>query len=377
MTAAGGRGGPVGTTLDALLDPALGDPPVADAPPERRGLAREDVRMLVARSPDDLRHRRARSLPAVLRPGDLLVLNTSDTLPAGLDGVTGSGERVRVHLSTPDPAAGLTPAEALDRRRSWWVVELRAPVPVRPGGPAVASAPVRADRAGTLVRLAGATLRVDAAYPRPRVADSRLWTAELVTPEPLLGWLATHGGPIRYPYVSAPWPLSAYRTPYADTPGSAEMPSAGRALTGAVLRRLRARGVRLADLVLHCGVSSPEAHEPPFAEWYSVPESTAQAVAEARRDGRRVVAVGTTVVRALETTGGAAGSGWTDLVVTPERGVSTVDGVLTGWHEPRGSHLHLLRALAGADLLAASYRAALRERYLWHEFGDLHLLLPD
>jgi S-adenosylmethionine:tRNA ribosyltransferase-isomerase len=260
-------------------------------------------------------------------------------------------------------------------------VELRAPLPGgagrRRGGPATASTPVRADRTGTLVRLAGATLRVDASYPRPGVADSRLWSGELATPEPLLDWLTANGGPIRYPYVSAPWPLSAYRTPYADTPGSAEMPSAGRALTGPVLRRLRGRGVQVAHLVLHCGVSSPEAHEPPFAEWYSVPESTARAVGEARRQGRRVVAVGTTVVRALETTGGLAGSGWTDLVVTPDRGVSTVDGVLTGWHEPQGSHLLLLRALAGPDLLAASYRAALDAGYLWHEFGDLHLVLPS
>lgn len=341
---------------------------VASAPPEYRGPVDGGVRMLVASGSGDLHHRRVRDLPRQLRAGDLLVLNASDTLPASMRGVTGTGEPVEVHLSTVDPSGGVAPPEALAGRNSGWIVEFRVPA-------GASSSPSQADRQGELVRFpGGATLRVSSAY---QPAQHRLWRAELTTPVPLLGWLTDHGQPIRYPYVSGRWPLAAYRTPFGDTPGSAEMPSAGRALTPDVLQRVRARGAQVARVVLHCGVSSQENGEPPYAEWFSVPRSTARAVAAARSRGHRVIAVGTTVVRALETTGGQAGTGWTDLVVSPDRGVSVVDGILTGWHEPQGSHLMLLEALAGPDLLRASYLAALEYGYLWHEFGDLNLLLPE
>jgi S-adenosylmethionine:tRNA ribosyltransferase-isomerase len=342
----------------------------ATAPPEARGLPRDGVRMLVASAAEGLSHRRAYHLPAVLRPGDLLVINTSDTLPASLRGVTAAGEPVEVHLSTVDPHAGPTPAVALRATASPWVVELREPS-TRPGGE-----PSTADRAGTSVALAGGGhLTVRDPYP-DAATRRRLWTAELVTPAPLGRWLTAHGEPVRYGYTAAPWPLSAYRTGHADTPGSAEMPSAGRPLTARTFRRLRLRGVRTAAVVLHCGLSSPEGDEPPYAEWYSVPQSTLDAVAETRRAGGRVVAVGTTVVRALESAARGPGEGWTDLVVTPEDPPSTVDGLLTGWHPPEASHLRLLAAVADRGLLAESYRAALAAGYLWHEFGDVHLILP-
>src|SRR5260370_16062726 len=144
-----------------------------------------------------------------------------------------------------------------------------------------------------------------------------------------------------------------------------------------MLRRLRARGVATAGLVLHCGVSSLEDWEAPYPEWYSVPESTLHAIDQAGAAGRRVVAAGTTVVRALESVAaGGDRAGWTDLVVTPDQRVTSVDGLLTGWHPPRGSHLSLLAAIAGSDLLCASYAAALDAGYRWHEFGDVHLILP-
>ncbi len=353
--------------------PALAPPEglVATSPPEARGLPRDGVRMLVASAADGLTHRRAYQLPATLRPGDLIVVNTSDTLPAALRGVTAAGERVEVHLSTVDPAAGPVPAAALRSTRSPWVVELRQPSS-RYGGE-----PSTADRAGTRVALAGgghlAVREVYPAGPRRR----RLWTAELDTPGPLGGWLAEHGQPVRYGYTAAPWPLSAYRTGHADTPGSAEMPSAGRPLTSRTFRRLRARGVRTASVVLHCGLSSPDVDEPPYAEWFSVPASTVQAVEQTRSAGGRVIAVGTTVVRALESaarTGRA--DGWTDLVIGPDDPPATVDGLLTGWHPPEASHLRMLAALAGPELLRVSYQAALDGGYLWHEFGDVHLILP-
>jgi S-adenosylmethionine:tRNA ribosyltransferase-isomerase len=374
------------TRLPTELPTELPAGALATAPAEARGLARDGVRLLVA-GPDGPRHRRAAALADALRAGDLLVLNTSDTLAAALTGVTRHGERVEVHLSTLDPAAGPAtdrtrpdpsgyPA-ALASTRSRWIVEIRTG-----GGPGgvLGGEPSEVDRAAESIRLAG-----DGVLRGVRPTGSRrLWSAELVTPVPLLGWLTEHGDPIRYRYVSARWPLSAYRTTYADTPGSAEMPSAGRAITPRVLRRLHARGVRVAGLLLHTGVSSLEAGDGPHPEWYEVPPSTAAAVAATRADGGRVIAVGTTVVRALESaavspTGDGrpvARAGWTDLVITPERGVRTVDGLLTGWHEPAASHLLMLEAVAGRQLLVDSYAAALAGGYRWHEFGDLHLILP-
>ena len=344
---------------------------VATSPPEARGLPRDGVRMLVASASEGLTHRRAYHLPAALRPGDLLVINTSDTLPAALRGVTDAGERVEVHLSTVDPVTGADPARALRGTTSPWVVELREPSG-RLGG-----APSTRDRADTAVALAGGGhLTVHRPYPEA-TTRRRLWTAELATPGPLGRWLTGNGEPVRYGYTAAPWPLSAYRTGHADTPGSAEMPSAGRPLTTRTFRRLRLRGVRTAAVVLHCGLSSPDADEAPYAEWYSVPQSTLDAVTETRAAGGRVVAVGTTVVRALESAHRTGRTeGWTDLVVTPADPPSTVDGLLTGWHPPEASHLRLLAAVADQSLLAESYRAALGAGYRWHEFGDVHLLMP-
>jgi S-adenosylmethionine:tRNA ribosyltransferase-isomerase len=320
--------------------------------------------MLVASATEGLWPTVARQLPAVLGPGDLVVLNTSDTLPAALRGVTAAGEPVAVHLSTVDPAAGTTPAQVLRDRRSRWVVELRRPSR-RPGGE-----PSEVDRTGTEVTLGGARLRVDAAL---RPGHRRLWTAELSTPAPLGRWLTAHGEPVRYGYTEAPWPLSAYRTEHADTPGSAEMPSAGRPVTARVLRNLRRRGVEVATVVLHCGLSSPERDEPPYAEWYSVPPATLAAV----RDARRVVAIGTTVVRALESAARSGRpEGWTELVIGPGDELSTVDGLLTGWHPPAASHLQMLAAVAAPGLLRASYAVAAEQGYRWHEFGDVHLILP-
>ena len=177
------------------------------------------------------------------------------------------------------------------------------------------------------------------------------------------------------------WPIDAYQTVFALEPGSAEMPSAGRPFTTGLVTALVARGILVAPLTLHTGVSSPELGEPPFPERYRVPETTARLVNAVHEWGGRVIAVGTTVVRALESVADpdgtvSGGSGQTALVVTPERGLRTVDGLLTGWHEPEASHLLMLEAAAGPELLDRSYRAAAERGYLWHEFGDIHLVLP-
>ena len=341
--------------LAFALPPAL----EASEPAEARGLTRDAVRMMVARrSTLELVHSTFALLPMFLDAGDLVVVNTSGTIPAAIDGVAADGTPVVVHLST----------HLGDDR---WSVEIRRPTArasERWSGPPPAAE----------IHLgAGASLRLDAPY----LGSDRLWVATLSLPVPTLTWLAVHGRPIRYEYVDRQWPVTAYQNVYASEPGSAEMPSAGRPFTPEVITRLVAKGIGVTPLVLHTGVASLEADELPYPERVVVPATTASRVNATRASGGRVVAIGTTVVRALETAAGPGGlvdayDGWTDLVITPERGVRVVDGLLTGWHEPEASHLLMLEAIAGRELLERSYDASVAEGYLWHEFGDVHLVLP-
>lgn len=331
----------------------------AGEPPEARGLTRDAVRLLVARrSTGELTHSTFTLFPSHLAPGDLVVVNTSGTVAGALDGLADDGTPVVVHLST-----------RLGGDR--WVVELRRPT--GSGTERWQSDPPP----GTITLGEGARLVLVGPY----LSRGRLWEAELSLPAPALEWLSANGRPVRYHYVDRPWPLSMYQNVYATEPGSAEMPSAGRAFTPEIITRLVAKGVGVSPVVLHTGVSSLEADELPYPERAVVPPTTADRVNATRASGGRVVAVGTTVVRALESAVGRDGrvqpfDGWTDLVVTPERGVAAVDGLLTGWHEPGASHLLLLEAIAGPELLETSYAAGLEEGYLWHEFGDVHLVLP-
>jgi S-adenosylmethionine:tRNA ribosyltransferase-isomerase len=339
--------------------PAFELPPRLEAhePPEARGLRRDGVRLLVAnRSSGLVVHSRFDELPSFLAPGDLVVINTSATLPAALP-ARRDGHSLELRLSTPSP----------DEVPGRWVVELRL------GDTSFGGA----EPGEELELPAGARAKLLARY----ASSGRLWLAQLELPEPLERYLARHGRPIRYRYVEHAWPLEAYQTAFAVDPGSAEMPSAGRPLSAELLARLAATGVLVAPITLHTGVSSPERHEPPYPERYRVPEETARLVNAVHGWSGRVIATGTTVVRALETVARPdgtvePGAGWTNLVVSGERGLRAVDGLLTGWHEPEASHLQLLRAAAGDELLERSYRAALRHGYLWHEFGDSHLILP-
>jgi len=355
--------------IDEQLNFALPAELEAGEPPEARGLRRDEVRLMVSHYGDDtVIHTRFAALDQVLRAGDVLVINTSGTLNAALAATRADGTPLELHLSTHLPA-------------DLWIVEVRQPGEV-------ASQPFRAARAGeTLALPAGgaATLHTpylaDRGAPADPAAGARLWIATLALPLPLHAYLEIHGFPIRYSYVRQAWPSAYYQTVYAVEPGSAEMPSAGRAFTAELITRLVARGVQIVPLVLHTGVASLEDHEPPYEEWYRVPLTTAQAVNAARASGRRVIAVGTTAIRALETVTDEVGTthpgeGWTRLVITPERGLRAVDGLLSGLHEPRASHLAMLEALTGRRHLQVTYSEALRCGYLWHEFGDLHLMLP-
>jgi S-adenosylmethionine:tRNA ribosyltransferase-isomerase len=340
--------------LSFALPPAL----EAGSPPEARGLTRDAVRMMVAhRGDNSLVHANFSDLPTFLEDGDLVVVNTSGTLAAEIEGTAADGRSLAVHLSTQLPA-------------DLWTVELR-----RDGQPHFSGRP-----GDELSLPGGGHLSLLTPYAAHQ-SGVRLWVASLVLPMPLLGYLSAHGSPIRYGYVQGDWPISMYQNVYATEPGSAEMPSAGRPFTPEVLTRLVARGVGVAPLLLHTGVASLEAAEAPYPEYYRVTPATARRVNDTRRGGGRVIAVGTTVVRALETVVDergevSPGRGWTETVVTPEHPVRAVDGLLTGWHEPEASHLAMLEAIAGRPLLEHSYEAAVAEEYLWHEFGDVHLVLP-
>ncbi|MFM9592459.1 S-adenosylmethionine:tRNA ribosyltransferase-isomerase [Streptomyces scabiei] len=353
----------------------------ARVPAEQRGAGRDrdGVRLMVSRG-TEVSHHAFAALPRLLGAGDLLVVNTSPTLAAAVDGTVGDA-RVVVHFSTRGD----------DGR---WAVELRDPdgrgtTRVRAGGPA-----------GTRVRLPG-EVRLVLEEPLSARGD-RLWWARVLLPSPesaaspaspgpsaasaaVAEVLREHGRPIRYSYTERDQPLSVYQTVFAlpsqDGAGSAEMPSAGRPFTARMVAELVSRGVQFAPVTLHTGVASAEAHEPPYPERFTVPEASVRLVNAARAGGGRVIAVGTTAVRALESAAGSDGvvrarDGWTDLVVTPERGVRVVDGLLTGLHEPEASHLLMLEAVAGRAAIDRAYEAAVEGRYLWHEFGDVHLVLP-
>jgi S-adenosylmethionine:tRNA-ribosyltransferase-isomerase (queuine synthetase) len=349
-----------GFTLPAELE--------AHDPPEARGVARDDVRLLVSRrAAGQVTHHRFGDLPELLLPGDLLVVNNTATLPAQVRADGG----LAVHFSGPAPDGA-------------WLVELREirdkiSIPNGRGYP------------GQVICLPGG-----AELGLLERATARLWRARLSVA--VVPYLLRHGVPIRYSYVPRDWGLPAYQTVFAQVPGSAEMPSASRPFTPAVVTGLVSRGVLIAPLTLHCGVSSLEADEDPYPEPYDVPPATAALVNHVRARGGRIIAAGTTVVRALETAARVApaelapagtlsvetvaagtvtaAAGWTSHVVTPETGVSVVDGLLTGLHEPRSSHLRMLAAFAGPELLGWCYTEAIRSGYLWHEFGDVHLMLP-
>jgi S-adenosylmethionine:tRNA ribosyltransferase-isomerase len=340
--------------IEFMLPPEL----EAHAPPEARGLRRDQVRLLVLpRWNGPALHTRFDALGEHLRPGDLLVINTSRTLPAMLQGTDETGAAVEVRLAQ---------RRAEDR---WDSLLLRERVHV--------------GRAGMQLDF-GMGLKASVLGPSPELPF--LW--QVLFDRcciPLLDLIYRLGQPVRYGYVDTAFPLDVYQTVYASEPGSVEMPSAGRPFTWELLLGLRQREIGLAALTLHTGLSSSrddriDASHPIYAEEYEVPPETAAAVAETRRRGGRVVAVGTTVVRALETAVLAEGAvtpgkGITRLHISAAYSLRAVDGLITGMHEPQSSHLDLLSAFIAPERLKPAYLEAIRLGYLWHEFGDMNLIL--
>ena len=345
----------------------------AAEPPEQRGLSRDGVRLLVAQ-PGSIGHRRFRDLPELLRAGDLIVVNTSQTVAGEISGQGAGGWPVVLHLATE-----------LDDGS--WVVELRTAPD--------AAAPILTGRPGQLFSFGGGEFRLElierypADQPRtpasptaysPTGTGTRLWRARLDSPVPVADYLAWNGRPISYGYLSKSWPIRDYQTVFGMHPGSAEMPSAGRPFSTELVTRLVSSGVAIAPITLHTGLSSQQVGEAPQPERFTVPPNTARMVNDTKRSGNRVIAVGTTVTRALESASDQCGllsgrSGWTELVLGPDHPVQVVDGLITGLHNPDASHLLLVESVAGAELTQQAYDAAVAEPYLWHEFGDSCLLL--
>jgi S-adenosylmethionine:tRNA ribosyltransferase-isomerase len=340
------------------LDFALTSEHEAHEPPEARGLRRDGVRLVVSRGPRPPATTHFSNLGAFLDAGDLLLVNTSSTIPAALDGLLPDGQPIVVHLS------GVLPGDV-------WLVEPRQPADGATA-PLTLAAPVAVDLLG------GGQVRL-----LDHFQDSqRLWLAKLRIPEDVLAYTAQHGRPIRYRHVGRDWPLTRYQTVFGREPGSAEMPSASRPFTDELVTNLIARGVQVAPLLLHTGVSSLEGGEAPYPERFQVPSSTAAEINETRARGGQVIAIGTTVVRAVASVTDERGTvhpgkGWTEIVVSAANPVRSLDGLLTGWHEPESSHLLMLEAFAPTKALADAYHTALDEGFLWHEFGDSHLLVHE
>ena len=326
----------------------------AHEPPEVRGQARDDVRLLVT-SADGHHHARFADLPQFLRAGDLLVVNESAAIPASLhaEGRLGS---ILLNLCTRF-------------RSDLWVAEPRwaagkpGPLPIKPEDE---------------FRIGSTTVRLLAPYP----GIPRLWFA--LAGRPFESMITEHGEPIHYGYTDA-WPMEVYQTLFSRVPGSAEMPSAARPITPRIRERLDQAGVGIAPILLHTGVSSLEIEsetvegQAMYPEPFGVSRETADAVNRTHASGGRVIAVGTTVVRALESAWTPEGlrprTGFTRLFVNPDRGVHSIDGLLTGFHDPVTSHLALLAAFLGIDRVRDAYAEAIRAGYLWHEFGDSHLIV--
>jgi S-adenosylmethionine:tRNA ribosyltransferase-isomerase len=347
----------------------LPDHRFAAEPAEARGLRRDEVRLLVADGrTGSISHTRFNRLPEFLEPGDLVVVNNSQTIAAELDAVGPGNWPVVVHLAT-----------RLDD--GTWVIELRsapdAAQPIltaRPGD----GFGLRPDSGGRLRLIE--PYRVDG-WLAPRDAGTRLWRAEISSSMAFEQFLARNARPIEYGYLSRHWPLSDYQTVFGAEPGSAEMPSAGRPFSTSLVTRLIAAGVLIAPITLHTGVSSQEAGEGPQPERFDVPAVTARLVNDVRCAGGRVIPVGTTVTRALESAVDDGGfvretRGWTHHVVGPDTPVRVVSGLVTGLHNPDASHLLLVEAVAGAALTQRAYDEAVAGPYLWHEFGDACLILP-
>ncbi len=342
-------------------------------PTEVRGLRRDEVRLMVSEmETDKIHHDVFKNIVEYLNEGDVLVVNTSGTMKAALTGVYNNETNVNVHFST-------------QTQNKKWVIEIREIIDGK-------TRRFSHGKIGGFIQLKnGGKIKLVKPYYNESDHNSpikddnqnhlQLWIVDLLLNNSLENYLEQHGENIRYNYLKDSYPTSYYQTVFANEMGSAEMPSAGRAFTSELISKLIIKGVEIVPVLLHTGVASLEKNEKPYEEYFRVSEHSANRINFAKKQGKKIIAVGTTVVRTLETLANKhkeihAGTGWTNIFITPEKGLKIVDGLLTGFHEPQASHLFMLEALARREHLEKTYNEAIEENYLWHEFGDLHLLMP-
>ncbi|MDR7074922.1 S-adenosylmethionine:tRNA ribosyltransferase-isomerase [Fictibacillus barbaricus] len=324
-------------------------------PPERRGIRRDYVKMMVLdKATGQTEHTQFYHLDRFLKKGDLLVLNVSRTVPAVLKSKReADGAEVEIRL-------------AHRKNESVWEV-----------------LPVSGDlKEGDIIRFSPA---LTAAVVAQSSETPFVSLAFNLCCSDLFNQIYSLGEPVRYEYIQEPWNLDYYQTVFATIPGSVEMPSAGRAFSWELLFRLQKKGVRIAYITLHTGLSyllDDKWHKGPDKNFenYIVPEETVHVINKTKQEGGRVIAVGTTVVRALETAALEKGElhaaeGWTNLYIQEKTNLQVCDGLITGMHEPEASHLQLLSAFIQSEKLYSAYREAIDQHYLWHEFGDMNLIL--
>lgn len=336
------------TNLGMTPEPAM-------SPPEIYGLGRDDVRLMtIDRKTGATGHHSFQDIAQFFEPGDLLVVNNSATIPAALLASI-EDKAHQVHLAARQSARQV-------------IIELRQSDGTPDERPLDAETPVHILNASGHVLSQGLVL--EKFHPR-----SRFWT--VCTDHDWYELATREGLPIRYHYVDRPYPINYYQTVFGKIPGSSEMPSASRPFTTDIVDQLKEKGVEIVELTLHTTVSSHEVNDddpnPPLVpEWYDISPTTQSAILLAQRENRSIIALGTTVVRAIETWAQTRRSqGWTTHLVTPHSQPKVTSGLVTGMHDSFTSHLWLIYAFVPADTLIAAYRQAQAHGYRWHEFGDL------
>ncbi len=330
-------------------------------PTELRGIARDEVGLLVTTGSGAVEHTRFRNLSDYLLPGDVLVVNQSATLPAAFSISLPGGLEGRVHFSTPVS-------------ENEWLAEIRQVKGNR-------TIRWNEGRENMIIPLPGATgIQLIRKFYQDR-SLIHLWVVRFNSHQDMRSYMHEFGAPIQYENLNRTYPLDYYQTHFSLYPGSAEMPSAARGFTPRLMKELKKKNILLAPILLHTGVSSLEENEPPYPEFFRIDSQAARTINRARCSGRRIIAVGTTSMRAIESTADDQGcvipmQGHTNLYIKPGYRPRAVNGLLTGFHEPKASHLYMLQAIAGLEHLELAYSHALDQEYYWHQFGDLHLILP-
>lgn len=347
----------ISNVIDFELPAALACP----RPTELRNIERDEVRLLVTRGNGSVEHTVFNRLGDHLQAGDVLVVNTSATRASAFPIDLPRGSSGMVHFGTPVSHGD-------------WLVEIREIVGDKTVRWKEGSEGMEFDLPG------GARLKLKGKYYENRDL-LHLWKAELSIKEHPGSYMAGYGRPIKYDKLNEPYPLGYYQTLFSFHPGSSEMPSAGRGFTQNQVDKLMQKGIVFVPVLLHTGVSSLEENEPPYPEYMEISPLSALIINNANQLGRKVIAVGTTAVRAVESAANREGEvfpyrGNTGLFITDYYRMKSIGGLLTGFHEPRASHLNILQSLAGFNHIEKAYSTAIEHNYYWHQFGDLHLILP-